>query len=1017
MNDETIAEATLFAALSGPFAPAKALETAPLAIDLAMAATRLADLCDIRPADAENLWLLRTPVRHRVLAGLKQQNRLDTEVARRRSLDPDEATRDLLAVLVDEAPLSRGHINRTLQQAAGRAELERIILALDRAGASAPSHDLLPHARAALGRFERAEKMARLAERGFFGRESEWARISEWLERPDSFPPVGCLFLSGLPGIGKSTLLGEAVRRISEAHQPLILRLDFDRAGLDVQDLLGLTMEAVRQLAEQLEGSLTELLDARVAAGLIDKRAKDPSSWRQQMPKKLAVSLGTAVSRSGRPLLVVIDTLEVLRGRGESQPDQLLRWLDRLVEAGVAPMRVLAAGRGDALDGLNTGARNSFNQPTRRIERIELHGLEDAAALALLDKLETPRRDRRDLLAMAQGNPLTLRLGAELAKSEKGLPKGQRNKKVNSASLYRVLLSRIDDPVLKQLAHPGLIVRRINVEVIRQVLAPALALEPMSVERAEELCTRLASHHWLIETDLGAPGYLKHRSDMRAVLLPLLYSNAARLAAQVDSAAMRWFAGLPQPWARLESLYHRLQLSRRGAELPTLTSQDAAQFDNETLEELPPQVANRLRSLRGERSSELRGDWAGNAAVQDESIINECLTVLRRQDWSEANYLIHSIGEGRRPHMASPAADAVRLLLWRSGQWAEARRWLRERDRFVEGDDDLAQLPEELALARLEMRAEFDPEALRRNWREWRAQIDRLERTASNASDDCGRYGALGLLLGGLPEPYRFPLVRDGDRDLVEAANDIWTGETGNEAWLALEAGRRQLMRYGASGAGLYDHESGRALATFTPYAGVARHLLLLPENRALNESVGRFAAAVGNAGELFDQDRPMPLQLDGEDPLTSLTDIGLLADWALSCAFVEGNQDLLQIGRSAERWRRTMAGNWSIGRRRGPWRKRPPLDQTTDQRLVRLLAAGDGLQQAQWQLQVWGEAVADFDLRVLLRQRLKYIAEMTPLGLLECDRPRGITRQLLLRGVPAVFAPAVALLILNAEL
>lgn len=1020
MNDRKIGDATLFAALSGPFEPGQALSAlsvAPDTIDLAMVATRLADLCDVRPADAENLWLLRTSVRHSVLAALKEQNRLDTEVARRLRLNPDAATRDLLAVLVDEAPLSRAHISRNLDEASGRAELERIILALDRAGESAPSYDLLPRARAALARFHRAEKMARLAERGFFGRESEWARISEWLEKPDMSSPVGCLFLSGVPGIGKSTLLGEAVRRITEVDQPLILRLDFDRAGLDVQDQLGLTMEAARQLAEQLEGSLMELLEARVAAGFVDKRVKDTRGSRQRLPEALASSLGRAVERSGRLLLVVLDTLEVLRGRGESQPGQLLQWLDRLVEVGVVPIRVLAAGRGDALDSLSVRSRRRLKQPARHIERIDLGGLEDPAAIDLLNRLGAPARYHRDLLELAQGNPLKLRLGAELAKNGAPLPKGQRSKEVSSAFLYRLLLSRIDDPLLKTLAHPGLIVRRINTEVIRQVLGPVLGLAPLSVERAEELRTQLASHHWLVEADPDAPGYLKHRSDMRALLLPLLYSGDAATAARVDRAAMRWFASLEPWWARLESLYHRLQLSRRGVELPDLTSQDAAQFDNETLEELPVRVADHLRSLRGERSSELRGDWARNNAAQDASIVNECLTVLGRQDWVEAGYLVRSIIDGRRLRMHSTAADAVRMLLWRSGQWAEARRWLRERDRFNDSDDDLAGLPEKVALVRLEMRAEFSPDRLRRQWWAWRPQIDRLERTAGNASDDCARYGALGLLLGSLPEPYRFPLVRDGDRDFVEAAHDLWLGETGNEAWHVLEAGRRQLAHYRASAQAQQDVEPGRLLAMFTPYTNVVRHLLLLPENRALNASVERFLGAVAAAGGLFGTERSLPMRLSREDPLTVLSDLGLFADWAQSCAFIEGNQDLSRIGRSAERWRRTMAGNWSIGRRLGRWAQQPPLDQTSENRLSTLLMASNGVQQAQWQLQVWGEAVADGELRSTLRRRLKHVAHTTPNGLSKLDVPRSLTRQLLIRGVPAVFAPAVALLIMNAEL
>lgn len=1016
-------EAMLFAALSGPFEPGQALSALNAvnkSVDLAMAATRLAELCDINPTAAEDLWLIRTPTRHVLLANLKEQDRLAAAVAKRRRLDPDEQTQDLLAVLLDQAPLSREQISQSLEGDCERAQLERIILALDRAGDSAPSHDLLPLVRAALARLDRAQKMAQLAERGFFGREQECAQIATWLAQPVMLPPASCLFLSGAPGIGKSTLLGESVRRFFMFYQPLVLRLDFDRAGLDVQDLLGLTMEATRQLAEQLEGDVGGLFNARLNAGRIsDKNSKSKQFLRQSFPMPLARSLGTAVLESNRPVLVVLDTLEVLRGRGESHPGELFRWLDRLIELGVKPLRVLAAGRGDALDRLQAFAGNDPDQPLRLIERIDLHGLEEPAALALLDKLGAPAHYRQELVELAQGNPLKLRLGAEIAKrpGAKRLPRRKRNEEVSSAFLYRLLLSRIDDPLLKKLAHPGLIVRRINAEVIRQVLAPALGLGSLTAERADELFDQLATQHWLVEADPGAPRYLKHRSDMRALLLPLLYSGAPRLSARVDAAAMRWFARLDQPWAQLEAVYHQLQLSRSGSGLPIISSQLAAQFDSQTLEELPREVADRLRNLRGERSSELRGAWPGGDSERDAAILRESLTILKRQDWIEATYLVRSITNEGGVDLRSVAADAVRTLLWRSGQWARARQWLVERDRFDDSDDDLADLPAELALARLEMRAEFSPDRLRRQWLTARPDIARLAQAASTASDDCARHGALALLLGNVPDPYHFALAREGDSNLAAAAGEIWLGVHGKDAQTAIEAGRRQLARVAPQVQALQQVEPGRVLATLTPYASFARHLSLIPGKSALGDSAEHFATAIDKAGGLFEQPLPMPGRQDSGDPLGALTAIGLFADWAQACAFIDRDEHLVLIGRAAERWRRTLGGDWEIGRRFGRWRALPALDHSVESRLHLLLTAPDGLQQASWQLQVWDDALPGRVLLALLHKRLGAVIAEAQQAQPGPDAARSITRQLLARAVPAVFAPALAVLILNAKL
>ncbi|UQS16294.1 ATP-binding protein [Pseudomonas sp. HS6] len=1016
-----VKDALLFAALSGPFKPSDALlplKTANRPGDLAMAATRLADACDTRPTGADGLWLIRTPTRHALLEALSD-SALVEEVAKRFQLGPDEETQDLLAVLLDQSPLSHAQILQTLETAHEREQIERIILALDRAGKRAPSKDLLPLARATLARFDQKQKMDQVAERGFFGREMEYARIAAWLAFPAEGPPATCLFLTGAPGIGKSTLLAESVRRFYEQKRPLILRLDFDRAGLDVLDLLGLTMEAARQLADQLDTGIESLLEARVAAGIItDESAKSKSAFRRALPTALARRLGEAVSSSGRTILVVLDTLEVLRSRGETQPVRLFEWLDSLLDYGVKPMQVLAAGRGDALDSLQRASSNLPNVPPRYIEHFELLGLEDHAAGEFLFRLGAPQRYWRELLELAQGNPLKLRLGAEIAKrtGDKRLPRRKRGEEVSSAFLYRLLLSRIDDPLLKRLAHPGLIVRRINAQVIREVLAPALGLGKLTIEQADKLWGQLATHHWLVEVDPGAPDFLKHRSDMRSLLLPLLYSSSASRSARVDAAALRWFAKLDRPWAQVEAVYHQLQLTRTGNALPSVSSQIAAQFDDQTLEELPRQVADWLRSKRGERTSELRGDWATGAADHEAAIVSESIAILKRQDWAEGAYLVRSITSEGGLDVRSRAADAVRMLLWRSGQWAQAKRWLVERDRFTEVDDDLYDLPEELALVRLEMRAEFSPDRLRQRWLKWRPEVDRLAPAAETASDDNARQGALALLMANLPDPYEFAAMRKRHGNFAGAPRKIWLEKRSDGAAEIIGYGRQRLTRVIPENHRQNAVETGRVLATLTPYVAFAKNLLVMPQNNGLAESVERFAGEVGNAGGLLEQWPSVPVRMNISDPLGSLTDIGLFADWAQASALIVRNENLLLIGRAAERWRRTMAGKWSIGRPFGPWRSRPSLDHSTEARLHFLLESPNGVKQARWRIQVWEDSMPANTLLPFLRKRTGRLQIESGAQLSRFELLQVITRRLLARGIPAVFAPALAVLILHGE-
>lgn len=1021
MSTIDVNDAMLFAALSGAFKPSQAMPTlvpSPDPEDLAMAATRLAEACDTRPLGANDRWLMRTPARHTLLKSLAPSP-LAAAVAKRRMSDVDPETEDLLAVLLDEPPLSRMEIQTIIQSRNDRAQLERVILALDRAGEVAPAKDLLQPARAAMADLYRLEKMDRIALRGFVGREPESTRIAEWLSHPIEVPPVTCLFVTGGPGIGKSSLLAEAVRRHYEHHRPLILRLDFDRAGLSVRDQLGLTMEATRQLAEQLETVGSDLLDARLEAGRIE-RSDEKSTFGLSMilPGPLSEALGKAVATAGRPVLVVLDTLEVLRGQGETHPIILFQWLDSLVTKGVRPMYVLAAGRGDALDSLREidsreTAGKIIDREPERVMRLELPGLEVDAALAFLADLQAPPQLWNELLELAQGNPLKLRLAAEIAKRSgtEHLPKRKRGSEVSSAFLYRLLLSRIEDPALKRLAHPGLIVRRINADVIRKVLAPTLGLGAITQERANELFNQLETHHWLVERDPGATGYLKHNRDMRTLLLPLLYSSSLKLSARVDAAALRWFAAIEEPWAQVEAVYHQLQLTRVGRPAPSVSSRIASQFDADTLDELPRPAADLVRSTRGERSSQLRGPQvAFDSGFNEASIVQEIMTVLQRQDWGEGAYLVRNIIDAGGLDVRSQAGDAIRTFLWRRGQWAQARRWLTERDRFNDSDNDLDELPEPLALARLEMRAEFDPDGLRRRWPVWRPVLERIVKATESASDNGARHGSLALLLANLPDPFHFPPTMHRDLDLAAAANEIWTGANGDEAKAAVDLGRDRINRAAPEAKHLDGLLSGRVLATLTPYRAFASNLSLMEGHDKLREMAQLAAAAIAKAGGYFGEPQLTSVTWRSNDPIGWLSDIGLFAEWAEATTYVRRDEDLRLIARAAERWRRTMAGDWSIGRRRGNWRALPTLDQTLHKRLLDILEGPDPRWCALRQLDMWAEALASDALLPLLRRRLSSFSA-------ELDSPRVVTRRLLARGVPAVFVPALAVLIVRHEL
>lgn len=103
--------------------------------------------------------------------------------------------------------------------------------------------------------------------------------------------------------------------------------------------------------------------------------------------------MGRIVADQPRQVLIVLDTLEVLRARGETAVMRLFENLDTLLAAGVAPLAVISAGRGDALDPV----------PDRRGGEVRLLGLSDMIADSYLAANGVPTEARAAILKSCQG--------------------------------------------------------------------------------------------------------------------------------------------------------------------------------------------------------------------------------------------------------------------------------------------------------------------------------------------------------------------------------------------------------------------------------------------------------------------------------------------------------------------------------------------------------------------------------------------------------------------------------------
>ncbi len=607
--EEFTEAARRFAALQDSFTPEAALKAAmgPRAISEPILAARvLSSLrkdCTVERGKTGEMWLMRPGARRKTLGGASSGTDWIAE-----SAAPAETP--VQAALAGQGDFAPEALDAMIAGGGDPERLGGVAIALDRAGPSAPGFGRLVQIRSALNAARAEARSDALLAGGFFGREAELALLAEWIAHPQEKPPVRTVHVSGLPGIGKSYLLERVIQMARLDHRPILVILDFDRSGLNVLDVHGFFEEISRQIGDALPEAAGRLRDMRLRSA--ERRAAETGSTaRTSLPRELLDAMAKAVAASGRRTLVVLDTLEVLRSRGETQVMTLFDHFDLLAEYGLRPLALISAGRGDALDPVR-------KRPGQQIDRVEadirLDGLEDSAARVLLETRGVPKSLWPRILPLAQGNPLLLTLAAK-ALTETDFDETELPPNASAATiggyLYRAILSRVPER-LRRIANEGLVLRSIDPETLREVVAPALGLTLTPDEARDDLNT-LATHHWLVEHDRG--DWIRHRSDVRRAFLPLLYDETAAnrdITEAINLRAAEWFA-MRDP---LTTLYHRLQLTQFGHPFPEVSSELARAFTDSLLDELPDRARDHVLQTQGRRSGVARGPSMKSAEAE-----------------------------------------------------------------------------------------------------------------------------------------------------------------------------------------------------------------------------------------------------------------------------------------------------------------------------------------------------------------------------------------------------------------
>ncbi len=418
------------------------------------------------------------------------------------------------------------------------------------------------------------------------------------------------VLIHGPGGVGKSTLLAKFLLDHLTTTEPRdrfpYAYLDFDLSTLSALEPVTLLVEAARQLAAEYPASEAAWTAER-SKWLETIRRSGPegvdSVERAQALSHFAALLSQSVSEDatvsqqfarGLPFLLVMDTFEEMQFRDRDAIKDVFRFLNELRKQ-VPALRCILMGRAPledirleyrdletfAVDGdaFGTGEATDFS-----VIEVLLADLEADKARAYLGEQGVSDPQLADeLVAIVGGNPLSLRLIARVLRdgdvdlgslreemkwrpslSDRLLGRKVPPKALLQGVLFRRILGHIHSKKIQDLAHPGLILRRITPQLIQDVLAEPCGLGTLDDLQARNYFDDLAREVSLVSTEMGAGGepVLRHRPELRRIMLRLMEADETKQEQirAVNGNAVRYYQTRGDQIGREEALYHRLML-------------------------------------------------------------------------------------------------------------------------------------------------------------------------------------------------------------------------------------------------------------------------------------------------------------------------------------------------------------------------------------------------------------------------------------------------------------------------
>ncbi|MFD3554657.1 AAA family ATPase [Streptomyces goshikiensis] len=672
------------------------------------AALELVHECRTLAMSPHATWALKQEVRDAALRGLAGP----------------EAARLVLEANLDQVPEGPGPERTALAYLSGRppalerqgvdelADTLQALLWLSRipgtTGLPDPEHvqRLLEHARL-------LQPLQRLLQGSFCGRAEELEQLRRYVGPPaDTEEPP--LLIHGMGGMGKSTLLARfLLGTLQDPAAPFTFPfpfayVDFERPMLSVHEPVTLIAEIARQLGIQYPGhraafdalagaceetaraqrqeqsridelyqlSTTRSGVGRGAAEAFHSAARDrESDLVRRVAELLVQALALPPGAPAPPLVVVIDSFEEAQYRASPALGRVWAIWAALQRA-YPRLRCVVAGRAPV------------NHPARAAEvrTIELGDLEPDAAVQLLMSCGVGSEAvARDLAERVGGHPLSLKLAARAAQESgslsglvESLPPKRRHihHKVDQmlvqGILYDRILKHIANDEVRALAQAGLALRVITPDLIREVLAGPCGLRVDTPEDARRLFGQLAR---LDLVEPAGPDGVRHRSDLRAIMLRLSDSARADLMRDVGRRAVDHYAAREGLEARAEEIYQRLRLNEDPRSVEERWEPGVERFlDNADQDMTSRSAAFLTGHLGGHTPDQVlldadQEDWERIAAREVEDLLAQGFTdtaaarLTERRPWTPGSplhaLLVETLARGGRRAEARAAAEAA----------------------------------------------------------------------------------------------------------------------------------------------------------------------------------------------------------------------------------------------------------------------------------------------------------------------------------------------------------------------